>query len=74
MAISAATNSAHSGVSVDLNVSYLKAIKVGETIDIVGKCDKVGKTLGFTTIDLFVKNENGEKMLAATGRHTKFIK
>jgi acyl-coenzyme A thioesterase 13 len=55
------------GVSVELNVSYLLAVKAGERVYCKGRVVKLGKALGFTQIDLY--NQNGK--LAATGRHTK---
>ncbi|XP_002735754.1 acyl-coenzyme A thioesterase 13-like [Saccoglossus kowalevskii] len=57
------------GVSVDLNVTYMKAVKEGETISINAEVLKLGKRLAFTTCD--ISNENG--ILIAQGRHTKFV-
>lgn len=58
------------GVSTDLNVSYLKSGgKVGDHLLVEATCDWLGKTLAFTSI-LF-KNKDGT--LVARGSHTKHI-
>ncbi|KAB5582937.1 HotDog domain-containing protein [Coniochaeta sp. 2T2.1] len=58
------------GVSTDLNVTYLSSGgKVGDTIKATALCEKIGKTLAFTTISF--KNAKGE--LAARGSHTKYV-
>jgi acyl-coenzyme A thioesterase 13 len=44
------------GVSVDLNVTYLAAAKLGETVRIVGKVLKSGKRLGFTEVSITSKD------------------
>lgn len=56
------------GVSVDLNVTYLSAVRVGEKVTCLGTVLKMGKTLGFTNVEL-KRHDNGQ--LIATGRHTK---
>jgi acyl-coenzyme A thioesterase 13 len=56
------------GVSVDLNVSFVKAAKTGDTVRIRGRVLKLGKTLGFTQVDVLAAD--GVTLLA-TGRHTK---
>ncbi|XP_077993918.1 acyl-coenzyme A thioesterase 13-like [Glandiceps talaboti] len=63
------TERAVPGVSVDMNITYMKAAFPGETITIDAKVLKAGKTLGFTTCD--ITNEKGA--LVAQARHTKFI-
>jgi uncharacterized protein (TIGR00369 family) len=40
------------GVSVELNVSYLLAVKAGQKVHCKGRVIKVGKLLGFTQIEL----------------------
>ena len=55
------------GVSVDLNVNFLRAGMPNEDIYIDGYVLKSGKKLGFTQVDL--KRKSGE--MIATGRHTK---
>ena len=58
------------GVSVDINVSYVAAAKVGETVHIVGRTLRTGKRLGFTQVDI---TRSSDGALVATGRHTKAL-
>ncbi|ORY61474.1 HotDog domain-containing protein [Pseudomassariella vexata] len=58
------------GVSTDLSVTYLSSGgKVGDKIQATAVCDKMGKTLAYTSITF--KNAKGE--LAARGSHTKYV-
>ncbi|KAL2266012.1 hypothetical protein VTJ83DRAFT_5364 [Remersonia thermophila] len=58
------------GVSTDLNVSYLSSGgKVGNRLKIAASCDKIGKTLAFTRVAFYDESDN----LVARGSHTKFI-
>lgn len=58
------------GVSVDMNITYMNAAKVGEDILITAQVLKQGRTLGFATVDL--KNKANGKLIAQ-GRHTKHL-
>ncbi|XP_015127221.1 acyl-coenzyme A thioesterase 13-like [Diachasma alloeum] len=58
------------GVSVDLNVSFLKAAKAGEVITVDAKTIKSGRTLAFLEVEM-LKKEGGA--IIARGQHTKFI-
>lgn len=58
------------GVSVDLNITYLKAAKLGEDILIDAKTLKAGQNLAFLSVDIRNKADGS---LIATGKHTKFI-
>jgi len=55
------------GVSVDINVNFIRAGMHNEDVYIDGTVLKTGKKLGFTQVDL--KRKDGT--LIATGRHTK---
>ncbi|KAJ0119696.1 thioesterase family [Diaporthe amygdali] len=58
------------GVSTDLNVSYLSAGgKAGDKIRVIAECEKMGKTLAYTHMKFF--NSKGD--MFARGSHTKFI-
>ncbi|KAI8628360.1 Thioesterase/thiol ester dehydrase-isomerase [Xylariaceae sp. FL1651] len=58
------------GVSTDLNVTYLSGGgKVGDKITATAVCDKIGKTLAYTSVTF--RNSKGE--LAARGNHTKYV-
>uniref|UniRef100_A0A8B9LKJ7 Acyl-coenzyme A thioesterase 13 n=1 Tax=Astyanax mexicanus TaxID=7994 RepID=A0A8B9LKJ7_ASTMX len=58
------------GVSVDMNITYMTAAKVGEDVVITAQVLKEGRTLAFTTVDL-INKANGK--LIAQGRHTKHL-
>ncbi|XP_040288831.1 acyl-coenzyme A thioesterase 13-like [Bufo bufo] len=55
------------GVSVDMNITYMNAAKIGESVLITAQILKQGRTLTFATVDL-VNKETGK--LIAQGRHT----
>ncbi|KAK4186365.1 HotDog domain-containing protein [Podospora australis] len=58
------------GVSTDLNVTYLKSGgKVGDKLSIRAECDKIGKTLAYTKVTF----TNGGGELVARGSHTKYV-
>ncbi|KAI1341316.1 Thioesterase/thiol ester dehydrase-isomerase [Xylariaceae sp. FL0016] len=58
------------GVSTDLNVTYLSSGgKIGDKLFATATCDKIGKTLAYTSI--VFQNSKGE--LAARGSHTKYV-
>ncbi|KAI7899490.1 HotDog domain-containing protein [Cokeromyces recurvatus] len=56
------------GISTDINISYIQSAKRGETITIEARVDKLGKTLAFTTVEMYC-----EGRLVALGRHNKFV-
>ncbi|EJP65419.1 hypothetical protein ACQRIT_004246 [Beauveria bassiana] len=58
------------GVSTDINISYLNpGGNPGDLLKGVAVCDKIGKTLAYTTVQFF----NSKGQLAARGSHTKFV-
>ncbi|KAL8347253.1 hypothetical protein RB598_000882 [Gaeumannomyces tritici] len=58
------------GVSTDLNVTYLSSGGVvGDRLTGTATCDKIGRTLAYTTV--VFQDAKGE--LAARGSHTKFV-
>ncbi|KAI0544746.1 Thioesterase/thiol ester dehydrase-isomerase [Xylaria curta] len=58
------------GVSTDLNVSYLSGGGLpGNKITATATCDKIGKTLAYTSITF----RNHKDELAARGSHTKYV-
>ncbi|KAF7561624.1 hypothetical protein G7046_g2497 [Stylonectria norvegica] len=66
----ASTGRFATGVSTDLNVTYLSpGGKVGDTLKGTATCDKIGKTLAYTTVTF----TNGKGQLAARGSHTKYV-
>ncbi|XP_023675885.2 acyl-coenzyme A thioesterase 13 [Paramormyrops kingsleyae] len=58
------------GVSVDMNITYMNAAKVGDDVLITAQILKQGRTLGFATVDLTSKATG---KLIAQGRHTKYL-
>lgn len=56
------------GVSIELSVSYLSAAKAGEKVMCTAKALRVGKKLGFSSVELRLVSNN---QLIATGKHTK---
>ncbi|XP_016848413.1 acyl-coenzyme A thioesterase 13 [Anolis carolinensis] len=58
------------GVSVDMNITYVSAAKIGDEILITAEILKQGKRLAFTTVDLTNKATG---RLIAQGRHTKYL-
>ncbi|XP_035285265.1 acyl-coenzyme A thioesterase 13 [Anguilla rostrata] len=58
------------GVSVDMNITYMNAAKVGEDVVITAQVLKQGRTLAFATVDLTSKATG---KLLAQGRHTKHL-
>ncbi|XP_049607140.1 acyl-coenzyme A thioesterase 13 [Syngnathus scovelli] len=58
------------GVSVDMNITYMNAAKLGEDVLITAQVLKEGRTLAFSTVDLTSKATG---KLIAQGRHTKHL-
>lgn len=62
------------GASVDINVTYLGSVGEGDEVEIEGVADRVGGSLGFTSVKIS-KVVNGEvDGLIVQGRHTKFVR
>lgn len=57
-------------VSVNINMEYLKAAKLGEEIQIIADTVKVGKTLAFLAVEIKEKNSG---TLLVKGTHTKYL-
>ncbi|CAN4115854.1 unnamed protein product [Withania somnifera] len=58
------------GVSVEINVSYLDAAFLGEEIEVEAKVLRVGKRIAAVTVELR-KKKTGK--IVAQGRHTKYL-
>ncbi|KAF9915639.1 hypothetical protein BX616_005676 [Lobosporangium transversale] len=65
----AAENMHATGVSTDLNISFVSGAKLGDKLLINSRCDKIGGSLAYTSVDIKV----GDKVVAL-GRHTKFVR
>ncbi|XP_057297149.1 acyl-coenzyme A thioesterase 13-like [Hydractinia symbiolongicarpus] len=57
------------GVSIELNVSYMKPARIGEVVTLETECKKLGSSLAFT--EAVIKNSKGD--LLATAKHTKYV-
>ncbi|KAG7118992.1 Acyl-coenzyme A thioesterase 13 like protein [Verticillium longisporum] len=62
------------GVSVDIHVSYVSSVRLGEEVEIEGSVDKVGGSLAFTTVGVWKVEEGRRGAVVITGRHTKFVR
>jgi len=60
----------NSGVSVNINMTYIQAAQLGHEILIKAVNDKVGSRLAFLSVDIIDKSNN---KLLVQGSHTKFI-
>lgn len=58
------------GVSTDLNVSWFAPAPIGDTVRVVATVPKVGRSLAFTSVDLFRESDG---TLVAQGRMTKSL-
>ncbi|GAB0134001.1 hypothetical protein EsDP_00002388 [Epichloe bromicola] len=66
----ASTGRYATGVSTDLNVTYLSpGGRPGDVLGGTATCDKIGKTLAYTTVTF----TNSKGQLAARGSHTKYV-
>ncbi|KAI3944103.1 hypothetical protein MKW92_037305 [Papaver armeniacum] len=59
-----------SGVSVEINISYLDSAYLDEEIEIESKVLRVGKAVGVVTVEIR-KKITGK--IVAQGRHTKYL-
>lgn len=64
------TERAAPGVSVDMNITYMSAARVGEELVIAAHVLRQGRTLAFATVDITNKATG---RLVAQGRHTKHL-
>ncbi|UKZ76373.1 hypothetical protein TrVFT333_004075 [Trichoderma virens FT-333] len=66
----ASTGRFATGVSTDLNVTYLSpGGRPGDILKGTAICEKIGKTLAYTTVQFY----NSKGQLAARGSHTKQV-
>ncbi|KAK5655066.1 hypothetical protein OQA88_5965 [Cercophora sp. LCS_1] len=62
------------GVSVDINISYLSSAKLGDEVEIEGRVERVGSNLAFTEVRIWKVEEGQRGRMVISGRHTKFVK
>mmetsp|Transcript_25121 Transcript_25121/g.4153 ORF Transcript_25121/g.4153 Transcript_25121/m.4153 type:complete len:85 (+) Transcript_25121:193-447(+) len=68
LAILTADKGSRSTVSVDLSLSYLSAANPGDEMTIHAVCDKVGRSMAFSTAEIRV----GDRVVV-TAKHTKYV-
>jgi acyl-coenzyme A thioesterase 13 len=60
MAIAAWDLRQKTGVSVDIHVTYLSGARIGDTLEIEGRAERVGGSVGFTSVGIWkVDGEGG---------------
>ncbi|KAI1265443.1 HotDog domain-containing protein [Xylariaceae sp. FL1019] len=74
MAIATWDLRAKTGVSVDIHVRYLSSAKEGDEIEIEGIAEKVGGSIGFTTVVIRKVVDGVAGAVIASGTHTKYVK
>jgi len=62
----------HTGLSIDIHLSYISTAVEGDILTIEGTTTRIGQTLGFTTVNIF-KGDDDKLTPVATGSHTKYI-
>lgn len=62
---------APSSVSIELSLSYLSAVKEGQTIRFETEAIRVGRKVAFLTASIYNKDKGDE--VVAIAKHTKFI-
>lgn len=61
------------GVSTDMNLSYLRPAKLGDTLEIKAHVKKRGRSLGWIGVEIWTKGKNGKSNLCVEGSHTKYL-
>jgi acyl-coenzyme A thioesterase 13 len=70
----ASTGLDKTGVSTDIHVSYVSAAREGDTIEIEARVSRVGKNLGYTTVEIRkMAREGKDASVVCTGSHTKYL-
>lgn len=65
------------GLSTDMHISFLSSARQGDVVDVEGRADRVGASLGFTTATIYKVvdvDKIGQGPVVATGSHTKYVK
>ena len=57
------------GVSVDMNLTYMKPARIGEEIIIEARALKAGRTMAFLECEI----KNKDDVLLVKGSHTKYL-
>ncbi|KAK8068662.1 hypothetical protein PG994_005278 [Apiospora phragmitis] len=62
------------GVSVEIHVRYLSSAREGEEIEIEATADRVGGSVGFTSVVISKVVDGEAGPVVASGTHTKYVK
>lgn len=62
------------GVSTDIHTTFISTAKEGDLLEIEGRADKVGGTLGFTSVEVRKVGADGGSSVVSIGSHTKYVK
>ena len=57
-------------MQVEMSTSYLVAVKAGDRVVCKARVLKLGKTLGFTQVDLYTHDGEQSRQLREIGRHS----
>lgn len=72
MSIVAKSGGEKTGVSTDIHISYVSSARVGDTVEIECRLNKLGRSMAFTTCEIRKVGGDTKKVLV-TGSHTKFV-
>lgn len=75
MAIAAKSGGDKTGVSTDIHVSYVSSARVGDTVEVECRLNKLGRNVAFTSVEIRKKGGDGTgaKKVLITGSHTKYV-
>lgn len=73
LAVASVTGKEKTGVSVDIHVTYQSGAVVGDLVEITARCERAGRNLAFTTIEIRKMKKGEQKVLVASGSHTKSV-
>jgi len=62
------------GASVDIHVTYISTAQIGDTIEIEGTANKVGRSMAFTTVKITKLVDGEPGPIVVTASHTKYIR
>ncbi|KAH7329499.1 thioesterase family protein [Stachybotrys elegans] len=62
------------GVSLEMNVSYLGTAHAGDTVEVESKVERVGGTIAVVTVTITKIEADGGRSPVTLGRHTKYVK
>lgn len=62
------------GASVDIHVAYISTAQVGDTVEIEGTTNKVGRSMAFTSVKITKLVDGVPGPIVATASHTKYIR